>query len=101
MIYCWKEYNLQDLLTDGATLDQISLRPNDKIEIQASAGKGFRHYLNNISQSLVYVVGQNIGNFVIQDHMFRRISHQAKGLNGSNSLFNSGGSGVTVIQAPK
>ena len=99
-IYRWREYNLNDLLTSGATLDQISLRPNDKIEIQSSKGKEIRHYLNNISQSLVYVIGNNVGTFLLQDHMFRRISHQKKGLNNANSLFDAGGgSSVTVIQS--
>ncbi len=100
-VYRWKEYNLDNLLQSGTKLDQIALRPNDRIEVRASHGKAVRNFLHTVGSSLVYVVGQNVGTFILQDHMFRRISHQSKGLrSGTNSsLLGGGGSGVTVIQA--
>lgn len=100
-VYRWKEYNLDNLLQNGTKLEQIALRPNDRIEVRASHGKVVRNFLHSVSSSLVYTVGQNLGQFLLQDHMFRRISHQSKGLrSGANSsLLGGGGSGVTVIQA--
>ncbi len=97
-IYRWKEYNLDNLIQKGVKLDEIALRPNDRIEVRASHGKEVRHFFDRVSQSLVFVIGQNLGQFLLQDHMFRRISHQSKGRLGAGGL-NTGGSSVTVINA--
>ncbi len=97
-VYKWKEYNLHDLLSKGATFDEIVLRPNDRIEIQASKGKELRHFFNSAGSALANAAGNSFGNFLVQDHLFRRISHNSKKTPFVNSSV--GVPNITIISSP-
>ena len=97
-VYRSQELNVHKMLRKGIRFDQIALRPNDTIEIEASKGKETRHFLRETGTAIVTTIGNNIGTFLVQDHFFRRISHQSKGL-GTSPANTSPGS-ISIISAP-
>ena len=99
-IFRTQELNLDELLKKGTTFDQISLRPNDIIEIEASKGKEVRHFFRDTGNALITTVGNNLGGFIIQDNMFNRISRRSKAFGGSSLLNTGGGSSISIISAP-
>lgn len=70
--------NVKDLLLKGATFDELSLRPNDTIEVIASKGKVTRKFFRDTSNTALAVVlgaaAQNFGQFLIQDNLLNRLS---------------------------
>ena len=100
-VYMSQELNVHEMLRKGIGFDQISLRPNDTIEIEASKGKETRRFFRETGNALVTTVGNQVGSFILQDHLFRRISHQSKGLLGNSSPFNNGtGGSISIISTP-
>ena len=98
-IYKSKEYNLDELITRGVKFDEISLRPYDRIEIEASKGKEIRHFFRDTGNAYITSTLSSLGSFILQDNMFNRISRKANGL-GTSALFNAGGSNISIIAPP-
>ena len=98
-VYRTHNINVHDLIYKGISFDQIALRPNDTIELEASRGKEIRHFFRDASQnSLATVVGAFAGGlsgFVVQDNMFNRVTRAAKG--NSLSLPSGGGNSNNAI----
>ncbi|GEM_PF-3518892 len=76
--------NIHDLIHKGVAFDQIALRPNDTIELEASKGKETRHFIHLISPNVIStVLGSVTGAFagwVVQDNMFPRYARLQKGI---------------------
>lgn len=76
----YKSYylNVKDLLLKGATLEELSLRPYDTIEVFASKGKVTGRFVRETAKSALAIgIGaafQNVGQFVVQDNILNRIT---------------------------
>ncbi|MBI2995136.1 MAG: SLBB domain-containing protein [Candidatus Melainabacteria bacterium] len=99
-VYRIFKVNINDLLLKGATFDQIALRPNDTIEIEASKVKQTKSFFRQVGVNLIPIVAgaasASFGQFVVQDNLFNRSSR----LRGSTKASGSGGnftSPITII----
>lgn len=96
-VYKTYKLNIDELLSMGVTFDQIALKPNDVIELEASKGKEVRHFFRDVGPNAVSVlVGSfagSLGGFVVQDNFFNRISR----LNNVQSPFQGNSNPVTII----
>lgn len=74
--------NIDKLLSMGVTFDQIALKPNDVIELEASKGKEVRNFLRdagpNVLSVFVGAAAGSLGGFVVQDSFFNRITRANK-----------------------
>lgn len=81
-IYKTQDIDLHDLILKGVAFDQISLRPNDKIEFVTSRGKATRRFFSQIASNTIATVlgaaAQNFGQFVVQDNLFDRITRAGR-----------------------
>lgn len=81
-IYRTHNINIHDLIYKGVSFDQIALRPNDSIELEASRGKEIRHFFRDAAQNtLATVTGTAVGVFggyLVQDNMFDRVTRASR-----------------------
>jgi polysaccharide export outer membrane protein len=97
-VYMTYYLNVKDLLLMGATFEQLSLRPNDTIEVLASKGKVTRKFFKDTANTtLALVIGataQTFGQFAVQDNLLNR---QLRGTRGAPLSTLPSTTSITVI----
>ena len=92
-IYRTYKLNIHDLIHKGVDFEQLTLRPNDTIELEPSKGKLVRNFLNKVAPNLVSIVSgsaaASLGQFVVQDNLFDRISRNGRTAIPKSSAFNT------------
>lgn len=99
-IYRTAKINVDDLIKNGASFEEISLRPGDKIELLASKGKVTANFLKHISSnSIATILGASaasFGQFAVQDSLLDRINRGAAGSRRNGT--GSGGTSITILE---
>ena len=76
-VYRTHDINIHNLIFRGSSFDEISLRPNDTVEVLASKGKVTRHFFREIANNLISLSAAGLttgfANFAVQDNLLNRL----------------------------
>ena len=103
-VYKSFKLNVNDLIKKGTYFEKISLRPNDTIELEVSKLRATGKFFRETGKILIPLVAgasvQNLGQFIVQDNFFNRLTRAGKSGSVLPNTSNSGGQ-VTIINSQR